>query len=564
MPSNYPFLVALNGTLTEAAALAGELPENLRDAADVYSKEEITGASLATSGVSTLVGVDGSGGIVRMAPGYVTPEMHNAKGDGAANDTAALTAALAVGLPLRLTKGKNYKVTNLILSSGTILDLNGATITAYAGATNILEFADDATDVAVSGPGYINCNSIAAYGIFAEGTAAKRIDINNLHINAPTSDGIRIRQASDISISDNTVDSPGQHGICLTTTALDFSIDNNKIYNPAGAGIIFSVGVKGSIKGNVIHQPGPSGDGITGYSVDNADVEISGNTIVDSENHGIHVGGQRIRIIGNLVNGASANDGILIGATTTGSSTDPHADSNHCVMSGNVVTGALQNALYFRDVYYSSMTANVATGTTTGVQVNIETSSFNTITGNVAQGGASHGFYLHGGTYNTLTGNMSKANLGNAYRLEDNSGTGSTHNVLTANMSKDDNRGFIESTNSDYNYFVDNVVENPTVDSYVVTGANTVLNNKPLFASAVYDPASLADGAGVTTTVTVTGAKVGDFVDATFSVALSDVLMTAWVSANDTVSVRFQNESGGTRDLSAGTIRVRVVRISSG
>jgi parallel beta-helix repeat protein len=254
----------------------------------------------------------------------------------------------------------------------------------------------------------------------------------------------------------------------------------------------------------------------------------------------------------------------MIGATTTGSSTDPHADSNHCVVSSNIVTGVLQNALYFRDVYYSSMTANVATGTTTGVQVNIETSSFNTITGNVAKGGASHGFYLHGGTYNTLTGNMSKANLGNAYRLEDNSGTGSTHNVLTANMSKDDNRGFIESTNSDYNYFVDNVVENPTVDSYVVTGANTVLNNKPLFASAVYDPASLADGAGVTTTVTVTGAKVGDFVDATFSVALSDVLMTAWVSANDTVSVRFQNESGGTRDLSAGTIRVRVVRVSSG
>jgi hypothetical protein len=78
-----------------------------------------------------------------------------------------------------------------------------------------------------------------------------------------------------------------------------------------------------------------------------------------------------------------------------------------------------------------------------------------------------------------------------------------------------------------------------------------------MFGTATYDPASLTDGAGVTTTVTVTGAVLGDFAEATFSLDLQGITMTAWVSAADTVSVRFQNETGGTIDLASGTILAR-------
>ena len=79
------------------------------------------------------------------------------------------------------------------------------------------------------------------------------------------------------------------------------------------------------------------------------------------------------------------------------------------------------------------------------------------------------------------------------------------------------------------------------------------------FGSATYDPASLIDGAGATTTVTVTGAVLGDFVTAvSFSLDLQGITLTAYVSAANTVSVRFQNESGGTIDLASGTLRVRV------
>lgn len=78
--------------------------------------------------------------------------------------------------------------------------------------------------------------------------------------------------------------------------------------------------------------------------------------------------------------------------------------------------------------------------------------------------------------------------------------------------------------------------------------------------SAVYDPGSLADGAGVTTTVTVTGAALGDFALASFSEALAGITLTAWVSAANTVSVRLQNESGGIVDLAESTLRARVYK----
>jgi hypothetical protein len=80
-----------------------------------------------------------------------------------------------------------------------------------------------------------------------------------------------------------------------------------------------------------------------------------------------------------------------------------------------------------------------------------------------------------------------------------------------------------------------------------------------LSGSATFNAASLADGAGETTTVTVTGAALGDFVLVSHGVDLAGISVTAYVSAADTVSVRFQNESGGVLDLASSTVRVRVL-----
>jgi hypothetical protein len=84
--------------------------------------------------------------------------------------------------------------------------------------------------------------------------------------------------------------------------------------------------------------------------------------------------------------------------------------------------------------------------------------------------------------------------------------------------------------------------------------ANVLAGNS---GAVTYNPPSLADGSGVTTTVTVTGAALGDFAEAAFTEDTQGVTVSAWVSAADTVSVRFQNETGGVVDLNQGTLKAR-------
>lgn len=83
-----------------------------------------------------------------------------------------------------------------------------------------------------------------------------------------------------------------------------------------------------------------------------------------------------------------------------------------------------------------------------------------------------------------------------------------------------------------------------------------------LIGSTTYDPPLLADGAGATTTVTVTGAAMGDFVDVSFSNNTFGMTLTGEVSVAGTVSVRFQNETGSQIDLSSGTLRAQVRKAS--
>lgn len=83
-----------------------------------------------------------------------------------------------------------------------------------------------------------------------------------------------------------------------------------------------------------------------------------------------------------------------------------------------------------------------------------------------------------------------------------------------------------------------------------------------LAASATIDVASLADAAGATSTITVPGVALGDIVlGVSHSVSTQGITVTADVTAANTVSVRFQNESGGTLDLASATTRVIVGKV---
>lgn len=96
-----------------------------------------------------------------------------------------------------------------------------------------------------------------------------------------------------------------------------------------------------------------------------------------------------------------------------------------------------------------------------------------------------------------------------------------------------------------------------SVEAPTAWGTGTLLSG-----SATYDPPSLNDGVGATTTLTVAGAALGDtVVGVSFSLDLQGITVTGYVSAANTVSVRFQNESGGILDILSGTLRA-VVRKS--
>ena len=80
--------------------------------------------------------------------------------------------------------------------------------------------------------------------------------------------------------------------------------------------------------------------------------------------------------------------------------------------------------------------------------------------------------------------------------------------------------------------------------------------------TATLDASSLADGVGETNTIAVPGVKLGDIVlEVSMGVDISGISVTSFVSAANVVSVRFQNESGGTLDLASTTIRCVVVRL---
>lgn len=81
-------------------------------------------------------------------------------------------------------------------------------------------------------------------------------------------------------------------------------------------------------------------------------------------------------------------------------------------------------------------------------------------------------------------------------------------------------------------------------------------------ASVTWDPASLADGAGETKSITVAGAALGDVVLVAPPYDMQDFVFSGYVQAADTVEIRIQNESTAIVDLASGTWKVVVWRLS--
>jgi hypothetical protein len=94
-----------------------------------------------------------------------------------------------------------------------------------------------------------------------------------------------------------------------------------------------------------------------------------------------------------------------------------------------------------------------------------------------------------------------------------------------------------------------------TISSGVVTTRGPGMQ-----ATATWDAASIADGDEVAVEVTVTGAELGDFVLASLSVDVADLVLSAAVTAANTVTAVLANNTGGAIDLASATLKVRVIK----
>jgi hypothetical protein len=85
--------------------------------------------------------------------------------------------------------------------------------------------------------------------------------------------------------------------------------------------------------------------------------------------------------------------------------------------------------------------------------------------------------------------------------------------------------------------------------------------NEMWAVKALMDVGNLTDGTGETNTVAVPGVTLGDVVlGVSLGVDIAGMSVSAYVSAANVVSVRVQNESGGTLNLAETTIKLVVAR----
>lgn len=77
--------------------------------------------------------------------------------------------------------------------------------------------------------------------------------------------------------------------------------------------------------------------------------------------------------------------------------------------------------------------------------------------------------------------------------------------------------------------------------------------------SETKDWGSIDDGNELAEELTVPGASLGDFVLSSMDVDVADTMLTAAVTAANTVTAVLANNTGGAIDLGSGTLRVRVV-----
>jgi hypothetical protein len=417
---------------------------------------------------------------------------HNVKSygtTGTADDStvfqAALNAAAVAGGDVWVPPG-TYIATGLQMKSRVALrGSRGAKLVHKAGATTHLITFDTAVSDALLDGVEIDGNRLnqttGAHAVVVRGT---RNRVTGCYVYDAKIDAINIGDAAEhISIDHNRVRAPGRYGIVITgpgvTPAQHIGVRNNHVkdsgrdYIGTGNGCslgIVSIGEHVVFANNVTE--GGSGDGVAAYNESNQHVLVIGNVFNDPGNHGVHLGGSYLSIVGNECFSPAAHGYFLSSGSGGGS------DRFGFVVADNIVQSPALIGISVRRHSRGTVSGNTVGGPgDRGME--ITDAVHLAVTGNTIRSAASHNMVLSGVAASTITGNVSTDSLGAGLLVQDGFVVAAVYDLVVSGNTVRANAGTgIKSTGaSDRLCMTGNVVRANTVAQISLVGANNVNAN---------------------------------------------------------------------------------------
>lgn len=308
-----------------------------------------------------------------------TPFDHGAVGDGQADDTQAMKAALAATLDLRLPAGAVFRVVEQLRPRAGARLRGGGTL-RQSGYDNGL-YIKGLADVAVAGitiEGAVN-------GVIVE--ACTDVRLTDLTIRSASNNGLLIDESRDVQARGCRIEGPGGHGIAVSgdgdetnpPDAGHSALIGNRITDPGSSGINVSEAEGVAIVGNVVTAASHV-NGFAGVRLTNRTdrCTVSGNTI-DGMGRGIFLlEACDNAVSGNTIRGAT-HQGILIHKADDGP--DPIASDRNAV-TGNVVADCGGDGIQISHGARNAVVGNVVSNAGVGIKESGAVSG-NVIMGNV-------------------------------------------------------------------------------------------------------------------------------------------------------------------------------------
>jgi hypothetical protein len=616
-------------SLSYAAPNSPSQPEFIADVVGSYILRFVdSGGNVYT----LIISVTNSASVATTAFGFVDPATYGAVGDGVADDTQAIQAALNAvqnngGLALR--SGAIYRITAQLLWAGASLGSpktnmrivgNGATFQMtrnikfmalyniagceMTGFSVLGTLQTDGGDP-LGSPANTNQGVLEIGG--AAGTSTRDVDVHNctwqdiggyaIWPGGNTRD-VRIHHDSFIRTQAGVQTSSG------TQYNRDLSICDNyflgNVWAAASANKtlgsddqigIFSGAGRVIVRGNMIDKQGlrqvdgttndastnqaraidvvcSVGADITELIIDDNTVvncistnttyarpaiEIFGDDTLASKLETLSISGNTIRysnqaiaMYGPAKNGVCANN-MISDVTSLGGHSESATEGDGILIQGpvnssagwtiigNAVTRADAASIKIANLSKSSVVGNVLTAI---VNRGIVATTVTDVTfgQNVCDGGSDYGMVLSGYVRCLVAGNTIRGAASYALSLQ-----GSSNSALFFGNQFQGTSGKIsDGTSGSTNRFVAN-------DDYLV-------------GSASWDPVNVAAGSSTTTTVTVTDAALGDGAEASFSLDLAGLTLSAYVNVANTVTCVLSNNTAGPINLGNGTVKAWVTK----